>query len=480
MSLIELGPREVNAVFTTGIYCRAGCSGRPKPENHAPYQSAIAAQAAGFRPCLLCRPDRRADVLIDGTTPDIVRQALMLITDGFMDENTADVMGRRLGISSRHLNRLFEDQIGATPALVAQSRRAHFARRLLDETNLTITDISDASGFRSVRQMNRVMLGVFRFTPRELRKKRRTTDRLVVDGGLRLRVPCPEEFDFAAVLEFLEPRTIPGVESVVGGVYRRVTNTCGYPGVIEVSAAADGSGLELIAHLSSFTGLLGDVARCRTLFGMDIDISQAREHLAKDPLLGPLISSQPGLTVPGAWDRFETAIRIILGQQVTVKGASTLAERITSKLGVPVPGLDEIGLGFLFPSAQRMAEADLTYMGVPRARAHALQSFARAVVDGSLDLYDARELPELISHLRQLPGIGPWTANMLAMRVFGHMDAFPLGDMGLRKAAAELVGVESLSDKSLEEMSRNWMPWRSLAFNYLLRPLPEPTPIGTR
>ena len=213
---------------------------------------------------------------------------------------------------------------------------------------------------------------------------------------------------------------------------------------------------------------------------MDIDISQAREHLAKDPLLGPLISSQPGLTVPGAWDRFETAIRIILGQQVTVKGASTLAGRITSKLGVPVPGLDEIGLGFLFPSAQRMAEADLTYMGVPRARAHALQSFARAVVDGSLDLYDARELPELISHLRQLPGIGPWTANMLAMRVFGHMDAFPLGDMGLRKAAAELVGVESLSDKSLKEMSRNWMPWRSLAFNYLLRSLPEPTPIGTR
>ncbi len=470
MSLIELREREVNAVFTTGIYCRAGCSGRPKRSNTAPYPTAMAAQAAGFRPCLSCRPDRRPEVLIDGATPEVVRQALMLITDGFMDGNTTDVMGRRLGISARHLNRLFEDHIGATPTLVAQSRRAHFARRLLDETNLSVTDISDASGFRSVRQMNRVMLSVFHFTPTELRKKRRKTDRLVVDGGLRLRVPCPGEFDFAAVLEYLEPRVAPGVESVTDGAYRRVTDNCGCPGVIEVSTGQDETGLELVAHLSSFRGLQGDVARCRSLFGMDVDISAARSDLAKDPLLGPLVSSRPGLTILGSWDRFETAIRMILGQQVTVKGASTLAGRITSELGVPVPGFDQIGLGYLFPSAERLAAADLSEVGIPRTRSLAIRSFAGAVADGSLDLYDHSELPDLIARLRTLPGIGPWTANMLAMRVFGYMDAFPSSDLGLRNAFANLSSNGAPSEKGLEETALSWSPWRALAFNYLLRP----------
>ncbi len=469
MSLIEIGERQVTGVFTTGIYCRAGCGGRPKLSNTALYQSAVAAQAAGFRPCLSCRPDRRADVLIDGTTPEVVRQALMLINDGFMDQNTSDVMGRRLGISSRHLNRLFEDYLGATPTLIAQSRRAHFARRLLDETDLTITDISSASGFRSVRQMNRVMLGVFHFTPKELRKKRRKADRLVVDGGLRLRIPCPPEFDFAAILRYMDARAIPGVESVADGVYRRVTNTCGYPGVIEVSAGDDGTGLELVAHLPEFTGLLDDVARCRNLFGLDVDYSEARKHLGKDPLLARLFNSQPGLTIPGSWDRFETSIRIILGQQVTVRGASTIAGRIASELGVPVPGLVEIDLGFLFPSANRLAESDLTEIGIPKARALAIKSFSGAVADGSLDLYDHSELPALLSLLQEYPGIGPWTASMLAMRVFGHMDAFPLGDMGLRKAFAGLLPSGSAPRGVIEEAARSWRPWRSLAFNYLLR-----------
>ena len=471
MIIPELAEREVNAVFTTGIYCRSGCSGRPKPANRAAYPSAVAAQAAGFRPCLVCRPDRRDDVLIDSATPEVVRQALLLIADGFMDNNTAAALGRRIGISPRHLNRLFEDHIGATPALIAQSRRAHFARRLLDETNLTISDISSASGFRSIRQMNRVVRQVFRFTPSELRRKRRKTDRLVVDGGLRLRIPTPSGFDFAAVLEYLAPRAIPGVESVVDGVYRRVTNTCGFPGVIEVSAGSGpgGPGLELIAHLPSFTGLLGDVARCRSLFGLDVDISQAREDLAGDPVLAPLVSSRPGLTLPGSWDRFETSIRIILGQQVTVRGASTLAGRIARELGIPVPGLKEIGLGFLFPSAHRLAEADIDEMGLPRARALAIHSFAVAVADGSLDLYDHSELPGLLVRLQQFPGIGPWTANMLAMRVFGHMDAFPSSDLGLRNAVANLAPPGSTAGETVEKTAQHWRPWRALAFNYLLR-----------
>ena len=448
MILPDMADREVNAVFTTGIYCRSGCSGRPLPANCAPFPSAVAAQAAGFRPCLLCRPDRRAEVLIDGSTPEVVRQALMLISDGFMDQNTAVMLGRRLGISTRHLNRLFEDYLGATPTLIAQSRRAHFARRLLDETDLTITDVSSASGFRSVRQMNRVMMGVFRFSPSELRKKRREARRLVADGGLRLRIPTPVGFDLEPVLRYLGPRSIPGVESVVDGVYRRVTNTCGYPGVVEVTTRRDGDGLEMVAHLPSYVGLLDDVARCRSLFGLHVDYTEARTQLEDDNALMPLVSARPGLTIPGSWDRFETAVLAVLEQYGTVSSASKNAGKIASNFGIPVPGLAQMELGFLFPSAEPLAQADLGELGLSTAGTDAVRSVSEAVADGSLDLYDHSELPTLLARLQEVPGSGRSAAATMAMRVFGHLDAFP--------------GSETA------EAGDHWRPWRSLAFSYLL------------
>ena len=193
-----------------------------------------------------------------------------------------------------------------------------------------------------------------------------------------------------------------------------------------------------------------------------------------NPVLAPLIALRPGLTLPGAWDRFETGVRIILGQQVTVRGASTLAGRITRELGTPVPGLGQVGLGFLFPSADRLRDADLTSMGIPQARSLAIRSFSGAVADQSLDLYDHSVLPELLKRLQQIPGIGPWTANMIAMRVFGHMDAFPSGDLGLKSAILKLSSRGSSTDETIEKMSQRWSPWRSLAFTYLLRSLPTP------
>ncbi|MDA1190005.1 MAG: helix-turn-helix domain-containing protein, partial [Chloroflexi bacterium] len=462
MNTMTLDPREVNAVATTGIYCRAGCVARPLPENCSTYPSTVAAEAAGYRPCLKCRPDRRQNELLDGDTPAVVKQALMLISDGALDQDDEDDLGRRIGVSPRHLRRLFDTHIGATPALVARSRRAHFARRLLDESDLSVGAISEAAGFRSVRQMNRVMLEIFRFTPLELRAKRRSSSRLVADGGLRLRMPHSAGFDFAGMLDYLAPRAIPGVESVSGGTYRRVTNTCGYPGVFEVSGG-DGTHLEVVAHLPTFANLVDDVARCKRLLGLDTDLSEGHEFLANDSLLGPLVKTMPPLTLPGAWDRFETAVRIILGQHISVRAASTLSGRIAERLGTPVAGLAEFGLGYLFPSANQLAEADLSGIGMPMARAEGLQALAAAVADGSVNLYDSSDLETLLERLQRLPGIGPWTANVIALRVYGHVDAFAASDLGLRKAAARLHDRPSISAVELERLAERWRPWRSLA-----------------
>ncbi len=469
----ELGPRHVNAVSTTGIYCRDGCGGRPLAENCSPFPSAVAAESAGFRPCLSCRPDRRSNELLDQATPAIVRQAVMLISEGALDDDNEAKLGSTIGISPRQLRRLFREHVGATPDFVARSRRAHFARRLLDESDLPMGAVAGASGFHSVRQMNRVIGEVFRFTPRALRAKRRATDRLVADGGLHLRLPHSPGFDFDRALGYLADRAIPGVESVCDGVYRRVTDTCGHPGVFEVAAANKASTLEAVAHLPSFNNLVDDVARCRRMLGLDTDLTDGRALLTADPLLGDVISRLPGISVPGAWDRFETSVRIILGQQVTVRAASTISGRVAARFGTPVAGLEPFELGCMFPSADRLADADLSTIGVPTARAHTVVSLSQGVADGSLDLHRGDELPELLDRLQALSGIGPWTAQMIAMRVYGHMDAFPSGDLGLRKAAAKLLDRPDILTAELDALAENWRPWRSLAAVYLWQSLAD-------
>ncbi len=477
----ELGPRRVNAVSTTGIYCRAGCGSRPLSENCSPFPSAVAAEAAGYRACLSCRPDRRANEPIDEATPAVLRQAMMLISDGELDHGDEVRLGRRIGISPRQIRRLFAHHVGATPAFVARSRRAHFARRLLDESDLTMGMVAGAAGFRSVRQLNRVMKEVFRFTPRELRTKRRASNRLVADGGLRLRLAHSPGFDFDRALSYLAARAIPGVESVAArvaakGVYRRVIDTCGHPGVFEIAGSPDRpttntTHLEVTVHLSVFTGLVDDVARCRRMLGLDTDFTDGRAQLAGDALLGPAVSAMPGITVPGAWDRFGTAVRIILGQQVTVRAASTISGRVAERFGIPIAGLEPFGLGHMFPSADRLAGADLSGIGVPTTRAQTIGVFATVVANGSLDLHDGDELPDLLLRLQAVPGIGPWTAHMIAMRVYGHLDAFPSGDLGLRKVAARLLGRQDVSASELEGIAERWRPWRSLAAVHLWQAL---------
>jgi AraC family transcriptional regulator of adaptative response / DNA-3-methyladenine glycosylase II len=443
---------EFTAVRTTGIYCRPGCKANPLPRNTQPFAYAAAAEAAGFRPCLRCRPDREVQpAWIDA--PELVCRALRCIADGALDGATEDDLADRLGVSARHLRRLFDEHVGATPNEVARSRRAHFARRLLDDTDLPVAQVGFAAGFTSVRQMNRVMKEVFRFTPQQLRTKRRVPDRLVTDGGLELRVPYQPPLAFDALLGFLEPRAIPGVEAVdrASGIYRRVVELGGAPGVIEVWDTPGDRALRLRAHLPAFDGIVHLVAAVRRLFDLDADPIAIDTALRRDCALRPLVKARPGLRVPGAVDPFEIGVRAILGQQITVKGASTLSGRIVAAFGDPVPGIEALGLTHLFPAAATLAGADLGEIGLTRARARAVAGFAEAVAAGTIDLTMGRGLDETVAALCALPGIGEWTAQYIAMRAAGERDAFLASDLGLRRA----LGADPAARAAA------WRPWRA-------------------
>jgi AraC family transcriptional regulator of adaptative response / DNA-3-methyladenine glycosylase II len=445
------------AVRTTGIYCVPSCSARPNPGNVVAYETAAAAEAAGYRACLRCRPYRAsADVMIDG--PELVCRAVGLIADGALDDAAEAALGARLGVSPRHLRRLFAEHLGVTPDQLGRSRRAHFARRLLDDTDLRVADIAFASGFGSVRQLNRACLELFRATPTALRARRRAADRLVADGGLTLRLPFREPLPWPTMVGYFGRRAIRGVEHVEGGVYRRTIVVDGAPGVLEITAGG-ADHLVLRAHLPQLSGLIHVVQRARRIFGLDVDPAPADARLARDPVLRPLVRAAPGLRVPGTWDPFETGVRAIIGQQVSVTGASTVTARLVERLGTPVPGLARLGLSHTFPSPATVADGDLSALGMPGARARAIAAFAAAVADGKLPLDRTIDADELVARIVELPGLGPWTAHYLALRL-GEPDAFPAADLGLRRAV-DPGG--ALSTAALAERAEAWRPHRGVA-----------------
>jgi AraC family transcriptional regulator of adaptative response / DNA-3-methyladenine glycosylase II len=439
-------------VVTTGIYCRPGCSGNPLARNTRPYTSAAAAEAAGFRPCLRCRPDREP---VPGwvEAPELVCRALRAIADGALDDATEDALAARLGVSARHLRRLFDLHVGATPAEVARSRRAHFARRLLDDTDLPLAQVATAAGFNSVRQFNRVMKEVFRFTPNDLRARRRAPDRLVADGGLELRMPYRAPLAWTPMLSFLAPRAIPGVEMVDldAGAYRRVIELAGAPGVMEVWDEPERSSLRLRLHLPTFDGLVHLLASVRRLFDLDADPTVIDAALARDRMLRPLVRARRGVRVPGAVDPLEVSVRAVIGQQISVAGATTLAGRVVERFGTPVPGIAALGLTHLFPDASTLAKADLTEVGLTSPRGRAVNELARAVATGDLELHRARDLEHTLAELQALPGFGPWTAHYVAMRACGERDAFPASDLGLRRVLGDDPAARAES----------WRPWRA-------------------
>jgi AraC family transcriptional regulator of adaptative response / DNA-3-methyladenine glycosylase II len=440
------------AVVTTGIYCRSvGCPGNPKRSNQRPYTYAAAAEAAGYRPCLRCRPDRVPEAgWIDA--PELVCRAMRCIVDGALDNGTEDDLAARIGVSARHLRRLFDEHIGATPSQVARSRRAHFARRLLDETDLSIAKVSEAAGFNSVRQMNRVMQEVFHFTPGELRARRRKPDRCVADGGLELRLPYRPPLAWDAMLEFLGPRAVPGVEVVNldKQTYRRTVEISGHPGVIEVWDEPEQQALRMRVHLPDIEDLVHLTAGVRRLFDLDADTWTIDAVLARDPFLRPLVKERRGLRVPGSIDPLEIGVRAVLGQQVSVAGATTLAGRLVQAHGRKVPGLDELGLTHLFPTARTLARADLTRAGLTQARATAINAYAAAVDRGAID-FEAASLDDTVATLVALPGFGEWTGQYVAMRAAAQRDAFPARDLGLRRALGDDPAARAEA----------WRPWRA-------------------
>ena len=450
-----------SAVVTTGIYCRPGCPARPHPEHVREFAWAAAAEAAGFRACLRCRPYRSPQPA-GCVGPELVCRAVQLILDGALDRGGEVQLGGRLGISPRHLRRLFAEHIGVTPDQLARSKRAHFARRLLDDTDLTITDIAFASGFGSVRQLNRACRDLFRAAPRELRARRRSTDRLVADGGLTLRLPFHPPLDWDAMLGYFADRAITGVEHVAGDTYRRTIVIEGDPGVLELLPGGPDH-LLLRAHLPHWEGLIHVVERARRIVSLDADLDEATWHLGADPTVGARLRARPGLRVPGTWDPFETGVRAIVGQQVSVAGAGTVTARLVQQHGTPVPGLRELGLTHTFPSPSTLATADLTGLGFPSARAQAIRNYAGAVAEDAIRLDRSVGLDQLVASITAVRGLGPWTANYLALRL-GEPDAFPAADLGLRRAAGSAA---VLSPAQLAALAERWSPWRALAAVHL-------------
>jgi AraC family transcriptional regulator of adaptative response / DNA-3-methyladenine glycosylase II len=453
-----------SAVMTTGIYCRPGCGARPNPGNVLHFDLAAAAEAAGFRACLRCRPYREATPM-SAMASELVCRGIRLVVGGGLDgDATEDAVAARLGVSPRHLRRLFQDQVGVTPVQLARSSRAHFARRLLDDTDLPITDIAFASGFGSLRQFNRTLHQIFRAPPHELRARRRRADRLVADGGLPLRLGFAGPLDWEVMLAYLAARAIKGVEHVAGGVYRRTVVVEGDPGVIEVALSAPGQ-LTLTAHLPHWNGLIHVVQQARHLCNLDLDVAAANATLSRDPLLAAEIEARPGVRVPGVWDPFEVGVRAIIGQQVSVAGAGTIAGRLVERHGTAIGGLAQFGLTHLFPTPEVLVGADLDGIGLTTARMNAIRGLAGAVSEGSLRLDRSLAYGELVGAVVGLPGLGPWTAEYLALRM-GETDAFPAGDLGLRRAMERLGGAP-ITPRGLMDVAAAWRPWRAHAAIHL-------------
>ena len=460
------------AVRTTGIYCRPVCRARtPGRSRCVFYRHAAEAERDGFRACFRCRPELSPGGAADEAIPGLVRAALARIENGFLDEGSVDDLGRTLGVTGRHLRRALEAELGLTPVALAQSRRLRLAKQLLQDTSLSLTEIAFASGFSSVRRFNGLFSARFGRAPSTLRRAEGRADK---GAAITLRLDYRPPLDWEGLLSFLGDRAIAGVEHVAEGAYTRAVRIGDHIGWVRVTAAPDRHALfaEIAPALSGAIGPL--LGRLRALFDLDAHPRLIAEALGRDPLLGPLVARRPGLRVPGAFDGFESAVRAILGQQVSVRAATTLSGRIAARFGValtdPIPGVTH-----LFPPAAVLAEVPLdaiAKIGLPVARAGAIRALSRAVAGGQVRLVPGEDPATAEAALLALPGIGAWTAQYLGMRVLGFPDAFPAADLGIRKA----LGVTTA--RAAEARAASLRPWRAYAVMHLWQSLSEGGPFA--
>jgi AraC family transcriptional regulator, regulatory protein of adaptative response / DNA-3-methyladenine glycosylase II len=458
--------RFFTAVKTTGIYCRTICPARtPRRENVAFYPTAAAAQEAGFRPCLRCRPETSPDLGAWRGVSNTVSRALGLIEAGALDAGDVGALAERLGVGERQMRRLFRQHLGASPIAVAQTRRVLLAKQLIHETSLPMTEVALASGFGSVRRFNETFQQLYDRPPIALRRSKREPESAA--GAVTLKLPYKPPYDWDAILAFLASRAIPGVEVVEDGVYARAIVIGGAKGAF-TARPAEGDRLAVTLRFPKLEVLPAVIARVRRLFDLAADPLAIGEHLSKDANLAPLVAARPGLRVPGAWDGFEVGVRAILGQQITVGAAIRIAGKIAAQYGEPldepVPGFP--GLTRVFPSAAALARADLSGLPMPRARSASLSALAAAVAADPRLFGPRASLAEAIAALRRLPGIGEWTAQYIAMRELREPDAFPAADIGLMRAMADAAGVRP-SAAALAARAEGWRPWRAYAAIHL-------------
>ncbi len=446
-------------VLGSRVYCRSICPAPTAKEKNCRYfPTAAAAAEAGFRPCLRCRPECSPGTPAWLGTSNTVARALRLISESGLEEGGVELLAQKLGVGSRHLRRLFLKHLGATPSAVASTRRLHFAKKLIDETTLPMSHVAQASGFGCVRRFNAAIRSTYRRTPTQIRRLVRQKTKPPenhYEFQLRFRPP----YDWSGMLSFLAPRATPGVEIVEQGSYRRSISLGKDDGYFEVSLAEQPETLRVRIQFPDPRALFLIVERIRRMFDLNADWQAIAARLHTDPALRRQLQARPGLRVPGCWDGFELTIRAILGQQVTVKGATTLAGRLVRAFGRPLPVPN--WLTHAFPRPEVLADAKLSAIGLTAARAETIRSLARAVSKGEINFDGVIDSEEFALRLCEIPGIGKWTVQYVAMRALGEPDAFPVGDLGLLRA------LQLTSPRELEARAEKWRPWRAYAALYL-------------
>jgi AraC family transcriptional regulator, regulatory protein of adaptative response / DNA-3-methyladenine glycosylase II len=446
-------------VLGSRVYCRSICPAPTAKEKNVRYfPTAAAAAEAGYRPCLRCRPECSPGTPAWLGTPNTVSRALRLIAESGLEDGGVEGLAERLGVGSRHLRRLFIQHLGATPSAVAQTRRLHFAKKLIDETKLPMSEVALASGFGCVRRFNAAIRKIYQRTPTQIRRLSRHAG-LQPENQYVFRLRFRPPYHWSGMLRFLAARATPGVESVEAGKYSRSISLHGNHGYVDVALDEANDALLVRVQFGDPRSLFFIVERIRAMFDLNADWVAIVPSLRADPVLAPRVEAEPGLRVPGCWSGFELAIRAILGQQITVKGATTLAGVLVKTFGQPFSGTGS--LTHLFPSPEVLADADLTSMGMPRARAATIRALARAVCDERISFEGILATADFLARLCEIPGIGKWTAQYVAMRALAEPDAFPSGDLGLLHA----LGLESPGE--LERRAEAWRPWRAYATMYL-------------
>ncbi|MFF5285039.1 AlkA N-terminal domain-containing protein [Streptomyces sp. NPDC013171] len=454
------------AVRTTRIYCRPSCPAvPPKPENMEFHPSAASCQRAGYRACKRCRPDTSPGSPQWNVRADAVARAVRLIQDGVVDREGVPGLARRLGWSTRQIERQLLAELGAGPLALARAQRAQTARLLIETTPMPFGEVAFAAGFSSIRTFNDTVREVFALTPGELRARatrRAPLGAAATPGVISLRLPFRAPLEPSNLFGHLAATAVPGVEEWRDGAYRRTLSLPYGHGIVSLAPRPDHIACRLL--LTDPRDLTHAISRCRRLLDLDADPVAVDDQLRTDPLFAPLVDKAPGRRVPGTVDPAEFAVRAVLGQQVSTAAARTHAARLVTAHGVPVED-PEGGLTHLFPGPEALAALDPESLALPRSRRTTLLTLVRALADGSLPLGPADDREEARARLLALPGFGPWTTEIVAMRALGDPDAFLPGDLGVRRAA-EGLGLPG-TPAALTARAAHWRPWRAYAVQYL-------------